>query len=102
MAFQLQPGIVTGTALTDLYDYCQEHTCALPAVNVIGSHSANAALAAAREAKAPIIIQLSNGGAHFFGGKFLDKDAGPVAGAVAAAHYVRAIAEDAVAGRRAA
>ncbi len=93
MAFQLQPGIVTGTALTDLYDYCQEHTCALPAVNVIGSHSANAALAAAREAKAPVIIQVSNGGAHFFGGKFLDKQAGAVAGAVAAAHYVRSIAE---------
>jgi len=93
MAFQLQPGIVTGTALTDLYDYCQEHTCALPAVNVIGSHSANAALAAAREAKAPIIVQLSNGGAQFFGGKFLSGDAGPIAGAVAAAHYVRSIAE---------
>jgi fructose-bisphosphate aldolase class II len=93
MAFKLEPGIVTGTALTDLYDYCQEHTCALPAVNVIGSHSTNAALAAAREAGAPIIIQVSNGGAHFFGGKFLDKGPGGVAGAVAAAHYVRSIAE---------
>lgn len=93
MAFKLEPGIVTGTALTDLYDYCQEHTCALPAVNVIGSHSVNAALAAAREANAPVIVQLSNGGAHFFGGKFLDKPAGGVAGAVAAAHYVRSIAE---------
>ncbi len=93
MAFKLQPGIVTGNALTELYDYCQEHTCALPAVNVIGSHSANAALAAAREAQAPVIVQVSNGGALFFGGKFLDKDAGAVAGAVAAAHYVRAIAE---------
>jgi len=93
MAFKLEPGIVTGNALTDLYDYCQEHTCALPAVNVIGSHSANAALAAAREANAPVIIQVSNGGAHFFGGKFLDKGPGGVAGAVAAAHYVRSIAE---------
>ncbi|MCR9164232.1 MAG: class II fructose-bisphosphate aldolase [Nannocystaceae bacterium] len=93
MAFKLEPGIVTGTALTDLYDYCQEHTCALPAVNVIGSHSANAAMAAAKEVGAPIIIQVSNGGAHFFGGKFLDKTEGAVAGAVAAAHYVRSIAE---------
>ncbi|MEM6296193.1 MAG: class II fructose-bisphosphate aldolase [Myxococcota bacterium] len=93
MAFQLKPGIVTGNALTELYDYCQEHTCALPAVNVIGSHSTNAALAAAREVGAPIIVQVSNGGAHFWGGKFLDKSTGPVAGAVAAAHYVRAIAE---------
>ncbi len=93
MAFKLEPGIVTGTALTDLYDYCQENTCALPAVNVIGSHSANAAMAAAKEVGAPVIIQVSNGGAHFFGGKFLDKEDGAVAGAVAAAHYVRSIAE---------
>jgi len=92
-AFTLKPGIVTGSALTDLFDYCQENECALPAVNVIGSHSANAALAAAKEASAPVIVQLSNGGAHFFGGKFLSKEEGPVAGAVAAAHYVRSLAE---------
>lgn len=93
MSFRLKPGVVTGSALIDLYDYCQEQTCALPAVNVIGSHSVNAALAAAREAQAPIIVQVSNGGAHFFGGKFLDKEPGAVSGAVACAHYVRAIAE---------
>ena len=92
-AFKLKPGVVTGNALTELYDYCQEHTCALPAVNVIGSHSTNAALQAAKEAGSPVIIQVSNGGAHFFGGKFLDKPNGPIAGAVACAHYVRAIAE---------
>lgn len=93
-ALKLKPGIVTGNALTELFDYCQDSECALPAVNVIGSHSANAALQAAREAKAPIIIQLSNGGAHFFGGKFLPNGAheAEIAGAVAAAHYVRAMA----------
>lgn len=94
-AFKLKPGIITGSALTDLYDYCQENECALPAVNVIGSHSTNAALQAAKEAGAPVIIQVSNGGAHFFGGKFLPKEghAGAIAGGIAAAHYVRAIAE---------
>ena len=95
MALKLKPGIVTGSALTDLYDSCQENECALPAVNVIGSHSTNAALQAAKEAGAPVIIQVSNGGAHFFGGKFLPKEghAGAIAGGIAAAHYVRAIAE---------
>ncbi|MCH9680929.1 MAG: class II fructose-bisphosphate aldolase [Deltaproteobacteria bacterium] len=94
-ALKLKPGVVTGNALTELFDYCQENECALPAVNVIGSHSTNAALQAAKEAGAPIIIQLSNGGAHFFGGKFLPKEGheGAIAGAVAGAHYVRAIAE---------
>jgi fructose-bisphosphate aldolase, class II len=93
-ALTLKPGIVTGNALTELFDYCQDAECALPAVNVIGSHSANAALEAAREAKAPIIIQLSNGGAHFFGGKFLPNGnhEAEIAGAIAAAHYVRAMA----------
>jgi fructose-bisphosphate aldolase class II len=92
-AFDLKPGVVTGDALTALFDTCQDKQCALPAVNVIGSNSVNAALQAAKEAGAPIIIQLSNGGAHFFAGKFLDKTTGPVVGAVAAAHYVRNVAE---------
>lgn len=93
-ALTLTPGIVTGNALTELFDYCQDSECALPAVNVIGTNSVNAALQAAREAKAPIIIQLSNGGAHFFGGKTLPNEGNraEIAGAVAAAHYVRAMA----------
>ena len=93
-ALQLKPGIVTGNALTELFDYCQDAECALPAVNVIGSHSINAALWAAKQAKAPIIIQFSNGGAHFFGGKWLANEANQaaVAGAVAGAHYVRSMA----------
>jgi fructose-bisphosphate aldolase class II len=93
VALKLEPGVVTGKKLTELFDFCQANDCALPAVNVIGSHSTNAALQAAKEAKCPIIIQLSNGGAHFFGGKWLDKQSGPISGAVAAALYVRAIAK---------
>ena len=59
---KLKPGVITGKALDELFAYCKEVDCALPAVNVIGSSSANAALAAAKEAKAPIIIQFSHGG----------------------------------------
>jgi fructose-bisphosphate aldolase class II len=92
---KLSPGIVTGNALTDLFHYCKEAKCALPAVNAIGSHTANAALAAAREAKAPIIIQYSHGGSQFNAGKFLDnaKNQASIAGTVAAAHHVRVMAE---------
>jgi len=41
-----------------------------------------------------VILQVSQGGAAFFGGKGLanDKQQGSIAGAVAAAHYIRAIA----------
>jgi fructose-bisphosphate aldolase class II len=92
---KLKPGVVTGSALQELFAYLKSVKAALPAVNVIGSHTVNAALQAAREAKSPIIIQFSNGGGHFFGGKFLDNkgEKAAIAGSVAGAHYVRNIAE---------
>ena len=92
---KLKPGIVTGKALTELFDYCRAKQCALPAVNVIGSHSAVAALMAAREAKAPIVVQLSHGGSQFFAGKALDNtdQKACIAGGIAGAHFVRTMAE---------
>jgi fructose-bisphosphate aldolase class II len=50
----------------------------------------NAALAAAREANSPTMIQFSNGGAQFFIGKGVSKEAqfGPIQGGIAGAHYV--------------
>src|SRR5262245_21169027 len=90
----LNPGVLTGTAVKELFAYCKEAGCALPAVNVIGSHSANAAMAAARAARAPIIIQLSHTGSQFFAGKTLDnsRQQASIAGAIAGAHHVRTLA----------
>lgn len=53
-----------------------------------------AALEAARDKKAPIILQTSQGGAAYFAGKGVDnKDqSASIAGAIAAAHYIRSIA----------
>ena len=62
---KIKAGVVTGSALVELLDYCKEEHCAMPAVNVIGSSSINAALLAAKEAQSPIIIQFSNGGGAF-------------------------------------
>ena len=91
---KLEPGVLTGTAVTELFAYCKEIGCALPAVNVIGSNSANAAMAAARAARAPIIIQLSHSGSQFFAGKTLDNDRhqASIAGSIAGAHHVRTLA----------
>ncbi len=88
---KLNPGIITGDRLQEVFDYCKAAECALPAVNVIGSNSVNAAMQAAKEASAPIIIQFSNGGAHFNAGKFLDNSdqKAAIAGAVAGAHHIR-------------
>jgi fructose-bisphosphate aldolase class II len=93
--FKLKPGIITGSALQEVNSYLKSVEAALPAVNVIGSSTIVAALAAAREAKAPIIIQFSNGGGAFVAGKFLKNDGekGAIAGSIAGAHFVRSLAE---------
>jgi fructose-bisphosphate aldolase class II len=94
-ALKLKPGIVTGAALDELFAYCKEVECALPAVNCIGSHTLNAALEAARQAKAPIVVQFSHSGAQFIAGKQLDnkQHQASIAGGVAGAQHVRALAE---------
>jgi fructose-bisphosphate aldolase class II len=94
-AFKLNPGIVSGAALDELFAYCKEAECALPAVNCIGSHTANAAMEAARQAKAPIVIQFSHSGAQFFAGKQLDnkQHQASIAGGIAGAQHVRSLAE---------
>ena len=94
-SLKLKPGVITGDALLELFAYCKQVDCALPAVNVIGSHGANAALEAAREAKAPVIVQLSHTGSQFYGGKTLDNSAqkASIAGSIAGALHVRAVAE---------
>jgi fructose-bisphosphate aldolase, class II len=92
---KLKPGVVTGPLLRELFDYCQSAQCALPAVNVIGSSSANAVLAAAQQAKSPVIIQYSHGGGQFNAGKFLDNAAhlASISGSIAGAHHVHVMAE---------
>ena len=92
---KLKPGVLTGSAVKEVFAYMKEVQCALPAVNVIGSHSTTAAFQAAKEANAPVIVQYSNGGAQFNAGKAMpnDKLQACVAGAVAGAHYVRSLSE---------
>ena len=52
------------------------------------------ALEAARDAKSPIILQMSQGGSAYFAGKGVKNDAqqASIAGAVAGAAYIRAVA----------
>lgn len=92
---KVAPGIVTGKQVQEIFAYCKETQCALPAVNVISSGSVNAAMYAAKLANAPIIIQFSNGGAAFNAGKYLDNtgERAAVAGGVAGAHHIRILSE---------
>lgn len=89
----LDAGIVTGAKLKELFEYAKANRFALPAVNVVGSDSVNAAMEAARKVNSPIIIQLSNGGAAFYGGKGIDSNTAAVMGAISGARHVHLLAE---------
>ena len=67
----------------------------MPAVNVIGSNSINTVLETAAELNSPVIIQFSNGGAHFNAGKGLSNEnqQAAIAGAVAGAKHIHQLAE---------
>ncbi len=92
---QIKPGVVTGDDVQKLFKIAKENNFALPAVNVIGTHSANAVLEAAKEANSPVIIQLSNGGAHFFAGKSISNEnqKAAILGGIAAAKHIHTMAE---------
>ncbi|KAI9663403.1 MAG: Fructose-bisphosphate aldolase 1 [Trizodia sp. TS-e1964] len=87
-------GVITGDDVLKLFNYAQEKKFAIPAVNVTSSSTVVAVLEAARDSKAPVIIQVSQGGAAFFAGKGVanGKQEASIAGGVAAALFVRSIA----------
>lgn len=79
-------GVIVGDDVLKLFTYAKEHKFAIPAIvcvlqmlagvlqlitsqNVTSSSTVVAALEAARDAKAPIILQMSQGGAAYFAGK---------------------------------
>lgn len=90
----LKPGVIYGEDVVKLLNYAKENNFALPAVNVTSSSTVVATLEAAREAKSPIILQTSNGGAAFFAGKAISNtnQEASIAGAIAAAHFIRSVA----------
>src|SRR5690554_1739276 len=94
-AKHFKPGVLFGQEAQQLLNYAKEEQFALPAVNVINTHTINAVLETAREVNSPVIIQFSHGGATFYGGKGLDNSAhqGSIVGAVSGAQHVHLMAE---------
>lgn len=96
MSRKFPAGVATGSLVKEIIQDAKENSYALPACNVIGSSSINAAMEAAVEANSPIIIQFSNGGAAFNAGKGLKSDnkfVPSIKGAVAGALHVHQLAE---------
>ncbi|KAK9313615.1 hypothetical protein V1522DRAFT_410243 [Lipomyces starkeyi] len=87
-------GVIVGDDVLNLFKYAQEKKFAIPAINVTSSSTVVAALEAARDAKSPIILQMSQGGSAYFAGKGVSNtdQKASIAGAIAGAHYIRAIA----------
>ncbi len=90
-----KPGVIYGEDLHQLYRWANEKNFALPAVNVTSTETINAAMEAAAEANAPIVIQFSNGGGLNFAGKSLSNEnqEAAILGTVSGARHVHDLAE---------
>lgn len=88
-------GVISGQELKDLFDYANDKNFAIPAVNVVGTNSANAVLETAREVNSPVIIQYSNGGSTFNAGKGLSNEdqKAAIVGAKTGAMHVHELAK---------
>lgn len=88
-------GVLNAQEALVLFEKAKKNKFALPAVNVVSTQSVNAVLEAAKSANAPVIIQFSNGGAHYYAGKAIDNadEKAAIAGAVSGAKHVHMMAE---------
>jgi len=95
MSHKIKSGVATGDTVQEIFRLAKEKSFALPAANVISSSTINAVLEAAKEMNAPVIVQFSNGGAHFNAGKGLSNEnqKAAIAGAVAGAKHVHELAK---------
>ncbi len=95
MSTKFPAGVISGSKLQELFAYAKEKGFAIPAVNVTGTDTINAVLESARDNKAPVMIQVSNGGASFYAGKGLSNEGqkSAILGGVSAAEHVHRVAE---------
>ncbi len=95
MSHGIKSGVATGDDVQKIFKLAKEKGFALPAVNVTSSSTVNAVMETAAKLKAPVIVQFSNGGSSFFAGKGLSNkdEQAAIAGAVAGAKHVHALAE---------
>jgi len=88
-------GVLTGDKVQEVFAYAKANGFAIPAVNVTGTDTINAALETAREVNSPIIIQFSNGGAAFIAGKAISNEGqkASINGAISGALHVHHMAK---------
>lgn len=96
MSFNIQPGVAAGDEVQEIFRLAKEKGFALPAVNVTSTSTVNAVLEAAAKLQSPVIIQFSNGGAHYFAGKGLSNagEKAAIAGGISGAQHVHIMAKE--------
>ena len=92
---RFRAGVLHGDEVTELLQHANDNDYALPAVNVIGTNSVNAVLETAKAVNSPVMIQYSNGGAIFFGGKSLSNEGqnAAIMGGISGAMHVHTMAK---------
>ena len=90
---EVEAGVVTGDSLQKLFKIAKDEGYALPAVNVVSSSSINAVLESAKKANSPIIVQFSNGGGAYYGGKGIPSDEAAILGSISGANHVHTMAK---------
>lgn len=95
MSHSIKPGVATGDDVQAIFKYAKEKGFALPAVNVTSSCTINAVMETAAKVNSPVIIQFSNGGAHYNAGKGLsnENERAAIAGGIAGAKHIHTLAE---------
>ena len=91
---KVKAGVAVGKDVQEIFRIAKAEGFALPAVNVVGTNSINAVLEAAKAVNSPVMIQFSNGGAHFYAGKSLSNEAENAAidGAISGAMHIHQVA----------
>lgn len=95
MNHNIKAGVATGDEVQEIFRHAKANNYALPAVNVVGSNTINTVLETTAQMNSPIIIQFSNGGAHFNAGKGLSNEnqQAAILGGVAGAKHIHELAE---------
>lgn len=95
MSSKILPGVASGDQVQAIFQWAKEKKFALPAVNVTSSSTVNAVMETAAKLNAPVIVQFSNGGAHYFAGKGLSnsEEKAAILGGISGARHVHELAE---------
>ena len=95
MNTKIKTGVLFGEDIQKVFQLAKEKKFALPAVNVIGNNSVNAVMETAKDLNSPVIIQFSNGGAHFNAGKGLSNEnqQAAILGSIAGAKHIHLLAK---------